>query len=231
MAHAPLLRNNTAPVFQSSGIGGIPNTMNNAARASQLSGSTAYNSSSASLASLSSATTAVPPSNGNVVATTNIINQKADASRSLYQICVSLNQRLALVPGFESFLEQLDPTDPVESLWSLLRTGYPLLNIYNTLQPAEAIKVDDANANAAESKRSKIAVFKFVQACLKELNIPPAECFVINDVLGNDTTGFVKVCRLFTRILLHPRNCICQDWMVNILFTLLTTLPIGHSSC
>lgn len=80
---------------------------------------------------------------------------------------------------------------PVESLWNLLRTGLPLLTIYNCLQPENPLEVDP---NASEARKPKLAVFKFVEACLKQLKIPPSESFVINDLLGNDTTGFVKVC-------------------------------------
>lgn len=204
MAHAPLLRNNTAPVFQSnlSGGGGLPpNSMSNASRTSQLSSSTAYaGSSTSSLNSLTSGGTVVPsPNGGPVVATSNIINQKADASRSLYQICVSLKQRLAQVPGFEPLLEQLDPTDPVDPLWNLFRTGYPLLAIYNALQPREPLKVEDPNAS--EAKKSKIAIFKFVQACMKDLRVPPTESFVITDLMGNDTSGFVKVTQVVNYVL------------------------------
>lgn len=163
-----------------------------APRTSQLSGSTAYAGSSTSLTSFNSDMTVV--ANGPVVATSNIINQKADASRSLYQICISLKQRLAQVPGFEQFLQHLDPTDPVDPLWNLLRSGYPLLVIYNTLQPAEPLTVDDPNAS--DSKKSKIAIFKFVQACMKELQVPPADSFVITDLMGTDTSGFVKASTL-----------------------------------
>ncbi|KXH48430.1 CDC24 Calponin [Colletotrichum simmondsii] len=202
MAHAPLLRTNTAPVFQqSNGIGGLPNTMSNAPRASQLSGSTAYTS-SGSLASFNSASTVTPPQNGGPVqATANIINQKADASRSLYQICMSLKQRLSQVPGFDPYLQELDPNDPVESLWALFRTGYPLLDIYNALQPEKPLEIEGANASASDSKKAKIALFKFIQACLKDLGIPSAECFVISDVLGNDTTGFVKTTQVVNYVL------------------------------
>ncbi|PHH71581.1 hypothetical protein CDD80_5128 [Ophiocordyceps camponoti-rufipedis] len=204
MAHAPLLRNNTVPVFESSfsSTGGLQqNSMSNAPRASQLSGTTAYaGSSSSSLNSLTSGGTVVPGQNGGpVVATTNIINQKADASRSLYQICVSLKQRLAQVPGFQPFLEQLDPTDPVDPLWNLLRTGYPLLTIYNALQPPEPLKVDEATAS--EAKKAKLAIFKFVQACLKDLGVRVSESFVITDLLGNDTSGFVKVTQVVNYVL------------------------------
>ncbi|KAF5484345.1 Rho guanine nucleotide exchange factor scd1 [Colletotrichum siamense] len=202
MAHAPLLRNNTAPVFQNqNGIGGLPNTMSNAPRASQLSGSTAFTS-AGSINSFASTSTITPAQNGGpVIATANIINQKADASRSLYQICMSLKQRLAQVPGFDPYLQELDPTDPVESLWSLFRTGYPFLDIYNALQPEKPLEIDGPNAAASESKKSKIAIFKFIQACLKELGIPSAECFVISDVLGNDTTGFVKTTQVVNLVL------------------------------
>ncbi len=195
MAHALLVRTNTAPALPSSsnGVGGFSqNRMTNAPRTSQLSGSTHYAGSSASLNSLSSAATVVPAQNGGpVIATTNIINQKADASRSLYQICISLKQRLRQVPGFQPFLDDLDPSDPVDPLWNLFRSGYPLLVIYNSLQPADALKVEDPNAS--EAKKSKIAIFKFVQACMKDLKVPPGECFVITDLMGNDTSGFVKV--------------------------------------
>jgi cell division control protein 24 len=133
------------------------------------------------------------------MATSNIINQRADASRSLYQICVSLKQRLAKVPGFEEYMEELemmaeDPDEggPVESLWKLLRTGYPLLALYNALQPDVPLQLQ-AQPGASEAKRSKIAILRFVEACKSKLMIPPTEVFIITDLAGNDTTGFVKV--------------------------------------
>ncbi|XDG03479.1 hypothetical protein ABKA04_003094 [Annulohypoxylon sp. FPYF3050] len=152
---------------------------------------------------MSTPTVVAPLSNGNVVPTTNIINQKADASRSLYQICIALKQRLARVPGFETHLETLaapgsDEDGPVESLWNLLRTGSPLLTVYNSLQPEVLLEIDPS---ANENKRSKLAVFKFVEACLKRLEIPPSESFVISDLMGNDTTGFVKVIQVVNRVL------------------------------
>ncbi|KAK7980831.1 succinate dehydrogenase iron-sulfur subunit- mitochondrial [Apiospora arundinis] len=196
MAHAPaLLRTQTAPVF--------PGAMN-APRQSQLSGSTFNSGSSASLTSMGSASTLV--AGGPVMASVNIINEKADASRSLYQICVQLKQRLMQVPGFEVHLNTLNELSntgehggPVESLWQLLRTGYPLLAVYNSLQPAEPLVVKETEGS--DAKRSKLAVFRFVKACLEKLMIPNSECFVINDLLGNDTTGFVKVTSVINTVL------------------------------
>jgi len=46
---------------------------------------------------------------------------------------------------------------------------------------------------ASDMKRAKIAAFKFIRACLSDLSIPAPECFVIADLIGTDTTGFVKV--------------------------------------
>ncbi|KAI1084909.1 hypothetical protein F5B20DRAFT_568178 [Whalleya microplaca] len=208
MAHAPaLLRTNTAPVFSAANkYGPMSASTMNSIRASQLSGSTAYNSSSnSSLASMSTATIVSPSSNGTVVATANIINQRADASRSLYQICLALRQRLARVPAFETHLETLDRQvasdnegGPVESLWNLLRTGLPLLTIYNVLEPENPLEVDP---NINEARRSKLAIFKFVEACMKRLEIPGDESFVINDLTGNDTTGFVKVTQVVNHVL------------------------------
>ncbi len=81
--------------------------------------------------------------------------------------------------------------DPVSSLWRCLRKGTPLLTIYNSLQPPEPLRIDE---KLPEAKRPKIAAFKFVEACLKgELQLPPGECFSLQDLFGDDTTGFVKV--------------------------------------
>ncbi|KAK0611932.1 Pleckstrin homology domain-containing protein [Immersiella caudata] len=185
-------------------------SVTSAPRASQLSGATAFTSTT-SLNSLASSATLVnpqiAPTPGNVVATSNIINQRADASRSLYQICVSLKQRLAQVPGFEEYSKQLDqmaqdPDEggPVESVWKLLRTGHPLLVIYNALEPEERLAVEEV-ANATEEKLSKIAIMKFYRACLNDLKLPPAESFMIKDLTGSDTTGFVKVISVINYVL------------------------------
>ncbi|XMA16801.1 hypothetical protein WAI453_009592 [Rhynchosporium graminicola] len=230
-SHGPLSisslsRTNTAPVYNSSNAAipipgiGHSSTMSHSSRSSQLSGSTAVSSSSTttSLSSMSSSATLVPPptgptstqqmaqNGGNVVATNNIINQRADASRSLYQICVNLRQRLATVPDFDAHLNDSDSEDdgedmdPVSSLWRCLRKGTPLMTIYNSLKPPDLLKIDE---KIPEAKRPKIAAFKFVEACLKgDLKLPPGECFSLQDLFGDDTTGFVKVCR----------ECLASSW-------------------
>lgn len=177
------------------------------------------------------------PANG-VVATNNIINQRADASRSLYQICVNLRQRLSQVPGFNAYLSDADDEDeggemdPVSSLWMCLRKGTPLMIIYNCLQPAEPLQMDETMA----AKNPKKPAFKFVEACLRDLKIPPGECFTLSDLFGDDTTGFVKVCRAdfppqdmtLAVTLLHSLQLF--SYISCALLHLLTLIYPGHTS-
>ncbi|RFU24100.1 hypothetical protein B7463_g12238, partial [Scytalidium lignicola] len=205
-APPPLTRTNTAPVYQTrtntESVHGLSQTMSHSSRSSQVSGTTALTSASTtSLSSTNTSATSIqPPSNGQVIATNNIINQRADASRSLYQICVNLIQRLAQVPDFDRHLSDLDNNaeDPVTALWSCLRKGTPLLTIYNSLQPSEPLRIDDS---VSEAKRPKFAAFKFYEACLKELKIPSEDCFALTDLFGDDTTGFVKVTQVINFVL------------------------------
>lgn len=128
----------------------------------------------------------------------NIMNRTAHLNSSLYQICLSLKRRLAEVPGFKEHIAEMeeeeaeadDSTDPVTSMWNCLRRGYPLMTIYNACRPQVPLRIDP---NVSEAKIGKAATFKFLQACLTELRFPASECFLITDLYGGDTTGFVKV--------------------------------------
>ncbi len=173
-------------------------------RSSKMSQSTLTSASSASLNTLSTVPTSGSTNSGTVIATANIINQKADASRSLYQICVSLRQRLLAAPGFEDHLREADieglqqQHDVVVSLWKCLQKGYPLITIYNVLQPEVPLQADD---RVSEAKRAKSAASKFVLRCLSELKLPAEEVFVLNDLFGEDTTGFLKVTQVVNVVL------------------------------
>ena len=130
----------------------------------------------------------------------NIMNVKAGANSSLYQICTGLRQRLGDVPGFEEHITEMEeeeedsadePKDPVTLMWNCLRRGYPLMTVYNASLPARPLKLDPTKIR--EDKVGKATTFKFLQACMADLRIPPDECFLITDLFGEDTTGFVKV--------------------------------------
>ena len=136
--------------------------------------------------------------NGFPATNQSIMNRKAGADSSLYQICVNLRKRLGEVPGFHEHIAEMeeeeadanDATDPVTSMWNCLRRGFPLMTIYNAFRPAKPLTVDP---NISEAKIAKHAAFKFLQACLIDLQFPGTEMFLITDLYGENTTGFVKV--------------------------------------
>lgn len=140
---------------------------------------------------------------GAPVAEDNIINRRG--GESIYQSCVNLKRRLSEVPSFEPFLQEMADedrergnTDPVSSLWNCLRAGYPLLSIYNASGPDEELSVDPVKV--PEAKRPKAATFKFLQACLQDLAFPQQDCFLITDLYGESTTGFIKVIKMVNRV-------------------------------
>lgn len=145
-----------------------------------------------------------PANSAPIEATNNVLNKRADKDTSLFQICLNLQQRLRSVPDFEQWLVEEeqdadDDTDPVTLLWRTFRRGYPLMTIYNALNPKVRLEVDESRV--AEKKRGQAATFKFLQACMAELNFPATECFIITDLYGDDTTGFVKVAKVVNRVL------------------------------
>ena len=139
-----------------------------------------------------------PLSTGGPVAEDNIINRRG--GESMYQTCMNLKKRLAEVPGFEPHLAEMEEedramgsTDPVASLWNCFRKGIPLITLFNASQPDEPLEIDPAKV--PEAKRPKAAAFKFLQACLQDMAFPQQDCFLITDLYGENTTGFMKVSR------------------------------------
>ncbi|KAF2812596.1 uncharacterized protein BDZ99DRAFT_474742 [Mytilinidion resinicola] len=149
--------------------------------------------------------TATPVNNGGPIeASDSVLNRRADKDTSLFQICLNLQTRLRKVPGFGHWLvdetaDADDDTDPVTILWRTFRRGYPLMDIYNALNPGSPLVVDEGRI--PEKKRPQAATFKFIQACMNEFKFPAAECFIITDLYGDDTTGFVKVAKVVNRVL------------------------------
>ncbi|KAK4968149.1 Guanine nucleotide exchange factor for Cdc42p [Elasticomyces elasticus] len=132
------------------------------------------------------------------------MNKVADKETSLFQICVNLRQRLMGVPGFAEQLEQEEieadeDTDPVTLLWRWFRQGYPLMELYNAMEPSQPLALD--TSKLGKGKEGKAATFKFLGACVNELKFPTEECFIVTDLYHDDTSGFVKVARVVNRVL------------------------------
>jgi cell division control protein 24 len=141
------------------------------------------------------------PGGNEVTANDNVMNSVADASSSLFQICVALRQRLKGVPGCEEAFLQIeaeaeDDTDPVTLLWRTIRRGQPLISIYTLLRPGQPMNLPAAVGPNPDIKRGKKAAFYFLQACMTDLRIPQEKLFIITDLYADDTTGFVKVARV-----------------------------------
>ena len=220
VAHANLSRTYTAPPTNSSRKHGTSNTVrpppllanqsfnssqysilsSSSHRSSGTSGSTVYPTppppSGYSPSGHGSGENHVNATSAPIQLTDSVINKVADKESSLFQICINLRQRLLHLPNFETQLRdeenQADAdTDPVTILWRTFRRGYPLMALYNALNPERNLEVDPSRV--PEAKRAKAAAMKFYQACVNDLRFPGSECFIISDLYGDDTTGFVKV--------------------------------------
>jgi cell division control protein 24 len=140
-----------------------------------------------------------PVNGGPIEAANNVLNKRADKDTSLFQRCLQLQQRLRAIPGFERWMleeenKAADDDDPVTLIWRTFRRGFPLMDIYNALGPKVRLSVDTSQMSENNTKRfEKMATYKFLQACIGELKFPSEECFIIGDLYGEDTTGFVKV--------------------------------------
>ncbi|RVD82929.1 uncharacterized protein DFL_007339 [Arthrobotrys flagrans] len=144
----------------------------------------------------------------------SVINKQADASQSLYQICRQLKKRLELIPGMDRYLEQFAtdpehpdlPADPVYQLWHTFRTGAPLILLYNTLRPDNQVAGVDEIPDSLNKK--KALVFRFLKNINEELGLIGDNTFIITNVYGDDTNGFVKVAKVVSQVLdeLEKRN-------------------------
>jgi cell division control protein 24 len=163
--------------------------------------STAVNSSQSTLyspAPLPSSTPVNGSANGAPVqANNNVLNKRADKDEGIFQICLNLRRRLRGIPECDDALNQeeedarmhTEEADPVTLIWRTFRQGEPLMAIYNALDPAVPLSVDPNK----RTKRDQAATFQFINACIKQLQFPAHEMFMVTDLYGDDTTGFVKV--------------------------------------
>lgn len=139
-----------------------------------------------------------PVNGGPVEAADNVLNKRADKESSLFHSGLQLQLRLRAIPGFDRWMNEEedkadDDADPVTLLWRTFRRGFPLLDIYNALNPTVRLTVDTQKMSENNTKKfEKMAAYKFLHACINELNFPAEECFIIGDLFSDDTTGFVK---------------------------------------
>jgi cell division control protein 24 len=136
---------------------------------------------------------------GPVEASDNVLNKRADKDTSLFQRCLTLQMRLRAIPGFEKWMREEeskadDDADPVTLLWRTFRRGFPLMELYNALGPRTPLSIPSSNTDEkSQKKNEKMATYNFIKGCVNDLGIPQESCFILGDLYGDDTTGFVKV--------------------------------------
>lgn len=126
---------------------------------------------------------------------------------SIYQICAATRNRLLSIPQFSQYTGQLETIredqhadEPDYGLWNLLKTGIPLLVIYNTTDPAKRLLLDADERMTADSN-AKRAIAMFVNGCMGELKIDTEKGFVIADLLNDNVPRFMKVLSLINAVL------------------------------
>lgn len=140
-----------------------------------------------------------PVNGGPVEASDNVLNKRADKDTSLFQRCLNLQMRLRAIPGFERWMAEEedkadDDADPVTLLWRTFRRGYPLMELYNALEPRNLLSIPSSKTDEKSMKKNeKMATYQFIRSCVSDLGIPQENCFILGDLYGDDTTGFVKV--------------------------------------
>ncbi|USP81603.1 hypothetical protein yc1106_08877 [Curvularia clavata] len=152
-------------------------------------------------------TSSTPVNGGPVEASENVLNKRADKDTSLFQRCLTLQMRLRGIPGFDRWMAEEedkadDDADPVTLLWRTFRRGYPLMELYNALGPRTLLTIPNSKQDEKSLKKNeKMACYKFIQSCVADLGIPQESCFILGDLYGDDTTGFVKVTNVVNRVL------------------------------
>ncbi|KAF3905383.1 Kalirin [Orbilia brochopaga] len=145
-------------------------------------------------------------------ATDSLINKQADASQSLYQICMNLKKRLELIPEVKKHLDEFAadpedpdlPADPVYQVWQTFRNGASLALLSRMLVTGAPVK--DATEVPDSLNKKKKLVFQFLKEGNEKLKLSGDDTFIISHLYGEDTNGFVKVARVVSACLDELEN-------------------------
>jgi hypothetical protein len=107
---------------------------------------------------------------GDTNTTTSSPSRQADDAQN---ICTAIRKRLLSIPEFSHYMGQLETVredqhadKPDYGLWNLLKTGIPLLVIYNATDPAKPLLLD-ADERLTADTNAKRAIAMFLDRCWK----------------------------------------------------------------
>ncbi|XEV00927.1 hypothetical protein FSHL1_006214 [Fusarium sambucinum] len=123
--------------------------------------------------------------------------------RPLLVKCLDILQQMRHLPGIDEYFNEVDGyEDTFHALWAVLRQGYPLIILLQSLDSRIDIEPDKTinfpmplarwNYNNYSSA-SKAAIAWFVQYCHKVLEIETSRLFTVADLAGNSPYQFSKV--------------------------------------
>jgi cell division control protein 24 len=123
--------------------------------------------------------------------------------KTLYERCLEVELQLSQIHGFSEIFAMLrgdsEEEDPLTFLIRVFRRGAPLLMLLERIPvPGNVFYLDQPKSNIVPQKILKTITSLFIKACISELGFQPDECFSIGDLLGDDTTGSVKVRSAFS---------------------------------
>jgi cell division control protein 24 len=95
----------------------------------------------------------------------------------------------------------------LNGLWSLLRTGFPLLAIYNMTGPTDQLVAEKPSTNDSKTndQAARSAIFQFINGCVDELGIEKGKMFIVSELMSNDVLKFSKVRPIFPTQLNHKQ--------------------------
>lgn len=124
--------------------------------------------------------------------------------RPLLVECLDIICKMRQLPEMDEYFDACDgQEDTFNTLWSILRHGYPLIILLKALDSRINIGADKSiyfpipltryNYSAALSSR-KAAIASFVQYCREILEMETSSLFTVSDITGTSHHQFSKVC-------------------------------------
>lgn len=121
-------------------------------------------------------------------------------TRSIFHECVEAELQLSQLQlfDFDKLIAQerqaaTEEADPLAILIAVFRHGRPLLMLFEHLDNSLHDRWDRLLLLESSQPTRKLAVAEFVQGCVTYLDIKPADCFTVTDLMGADTTNHIKV--------------------------------------
>lgn len=115
--------------------------------------------------------------------------------RPILHECLEIELQLRQISGFpELFDDEASRCDDAfAALWAVLRKGYPLLMLLNTLDSRWGHSEFLERSLARRDALGKHYVALFLRACANDLDFPVGDLFTVLELIGDDCWGFFKV--------------------------------------